>query len=154
VTLFALVVLIILAMFVLTAYCLMAPGSILRSVLGQNRFPKTKTDASPNVTPKLVNKLAISARESKHTTRTTLAVAGFSLLGVVIIATLGLSGEGVRDLRSQVAAAVTTLAAAIAGFYFGSQTATGGSGNQSQQQPKLGPDPNNPKPTRVIHRPE
>jgi hypothetical protein len=38
---------------------------------------------------------------------------------------LGLSGQGVRDLRSQVVAAVTTLVATIAGFYFGARTAEG-----------------------------
>jgi hypothetical protein len=77
-----------------------------------------------------------------------LAIAGFSLLGVIVIAILGLSGQGVRDLRSQVFAAVTTLVATIAGFYFGAQTAKGTSAAEASppaSAPKLGPDPRKPK---------
>jgi hypothetical protein len=63
----------------------------------------------------------------------------------------------VRDLRTQVAAAVTTLVAAIAGFYFGAQTATASAGGQSQPKPtsapKLGPDPNNRSATFTIGQP-
>ena len=72
--------------------------------------------------------LSRSARVGKRTTRTTLAVGGFSFLGVILVALFGLSGEGVRDLRSQVVASVITLVAAIAGFFFGGQNAGGGTG--------------------------
>jgi len=100
---------------------LSAPRSTLKNVLGQGRWRK---DPGPGlVTPHLVSALATSARGGKRTTRTTLAVGGFSILFVVVIAVFGLAGEGVRDLRSQVVASLTTLVATIAGFYFGAQTA-------------------------------
>lgn len=160
VALLALVTLVVLAMFALTAYSLSAPRSTLKNVLGlkgqRNVFGlKRKNVQQPNmqlpppgmITPQLVKELATSARGGKRTTRTTLAIAGFSLLGVIVIAILGLSGQGVRDLRSQVFAAVTTLVATIAGFYFGAQTAKGSSADGTSptaSAPKLGPDPKNP----------
>src|SRR2546429_63528 len=63
-----------------------------------------------------------------------LGIAGFWLLGVAVVAVFGLSGQGVRDLRSQVVAAVTTLVAAIAGFYFGTRAA---------ESPAAGGEPTN-----------
>lgn len=123
VTLLILVVVIILAMFALSAYSLSAPRSTLKNILGQGRLRSPPTAGL--VTPRLVSELATSARGGRRTTRTTLAVGGFSILFVVVVAVFGLNGEGVRDLRSQVVASVTTLVAAIAGFYFGAQTAGG-----------------------------
>ena len=113
ITLSALVALIVVAMFALTAYNLSAPRSPLKRLLTA-RKPQD---------PELIKTLATSARVGTRTTRTTLAIAGFSLLGVAVVAVFGLSGQGVRDLRSQVVAAVTTLVAAIAGFYFGTRAA-------------------------------
>jgi hypothetical protein len=109
----ALVALIVVAMFALTAYNLSAPRSPLKRLL----------TATGSQDPELIKTLATSARVGTRTTRTTLAIAGFSLLGVAVVAVFGLSGQGVRDLRSQVVAAVTTLVAAIAGFYFGTRAA-------------------------------
>jgi hypothetical protein len=148
VALLGVVTLVIVAGFALTAYSLSAPRSTLKNILGRSeakrpwniwdvfgRRPSSKGDgvaprkAEPNkpppelVTAQLVKTLATSARSGRRTTRTTLAIVGFSLLGVVLIAIFGLSGQGVRDLRSQVVAAVTTLVATIAGFYFGAETA-------------------------------
>ncbi len=134
--------LIVLAMFALTAFSLSAPRSTLKNVLGLKRRPRPgsasalgdksagqqttlQTLTGQNLlSGELVEKLANAARSGKRTTRTTLAIGGFSLLGVIIVAIFGLSGQGVRDLRSQVVASVTTLVASIAGFYFGSQAAT------------------------------
>jgi IPT/TIG domain len=119
VTLAALVGFIVLAMFALTAYNLSAARAPLKRLLKKN----DPGDAS------LIRTLATSARPGKRTTRTTLAIAGFSLLGVAVIAVFGLSGQGVRDLRNQIVAAITTLVAAISGFYFGTraaQTSAGG----------------------------
>jgi hypothetical protein len=120
ITLFALVALIVVAMFALTAYNMSAPRAPLRKLL-RNRQPED----SP-----LIATLATSARVGTRTTRTTLAIAGFSLLGVAVIAVFGLSGQGVRDLRSQVLASITTLVAAIAGFYFGTRAAQNPAGGQ------------------------
>lgn len=122
VALLGLVAAVVLAMFALTAYSLSAPRSTLKNVLGQGRMFRRPLKAE--VSKDLVTKLATAAREGKRTTRTTLAIAGFSLLGVIVVAIFGSSGQGVRDLRSQVVASVTTLAATIAGFYFGAQTAS------------------------------
>ncbi|MDN5769072.1 MAG: Ig domain-containing protein [Humibacillus sp.] len=66
-----------------------------------------------------------------------MAVGGFSILCVIVIAVFGLVGEGVRDLRAQVVASVTTLVAAIAGFYFGAQTA----GSTADATKPLAPSP-------------
>jgi hypothetical protein len=110
--LFALVAVIVLAMFALTVYNLSAPRSPLKRLLKKD-----------NADPALIGTLATSARPGIGTTRTTLAIAGFSLLGVAVIAIFGLAGQGVRDLRSQVVASITTLVAAIAGFYFGTRAA-------------------------------
>lgn len=145
--------LIVLAMFALTAFSLSAPRSTLKNVLGLKRrkpgrrlriWPWQKdsgtTDAADTdpqtmlktltdkklLSGELVDSLAKAARSGKRTTRTTLAIGGFSLLGVIIVAIFGLSGQGVRDLRTQVVASVTTLVASIAGFYFGSQAASKG----------------------------
>lgn len=123
VTLLILVVVIILAMFALSAYSLSAPRSTLKNILGQGKRRSRPTAGL--VTPRLVSELATAARGGRRTTRTTLAVGGFSILFVVVVAVFGLSGGGVRDLRAQVVASVTTLVAAIAGFYFGAQTAGG-----------------------------
>jgi hypothetical protein len=117
-------------MFALTAYSLGAPRSTLKNALGLKRRQTFRADV---VTKELVTKLATSARSGRRTTRTTLAIVGFALLGVIVVAVFGLSGQGVEDIRGQVAAAVTTLAATIAGFYFGAQTASSaGGGNQGQ----------------------
>lgn len=43
-------------------------------------------------------------------------------------------GQGVRDLRSQVVAAVSTLVAAIVGFYFGSQSTRNTPSGQQRAQ--------------------
>jgi IPT/TIG domain len=69
-----------------------------------------------------------SQRPRTHLTRTTLALVGFSLLGVAVVAVFGLSGQGVRDLRSQVVASIATLVSAIAGFYFGTRAAQSAAG--------------------------
>lgn len=52
-----------------------------------------------------------------------------------------------RDLRSQVIAAITTLVATIAGFYFGAETArnAGSQAGPAQSAPGLKPDPTNPE---------
>jgi hypothetical protein len=113
IALFALVAVIVLAMFAVTAYNLSAPRSPLKRLLKRNNAADSA----------LIGTLATSARPGIGTTRTTLAIAGFSLLGVAVIAIFGLSGQGVRDLRSQVVASITTLIAAIAGFYFGTRAA-------------------------------
>jgi IPT/TIG domain-containing protein len=118
ITLAALVAFVVLAMFALTAYNLSAPRAPLNRLLKKNN----PQDAA------LISSLATNARVGTRTTRTTLAIAGFSLLGVAVIAVFGLSGQGVRDLRSQVVAAITTLVAAIAGFYFGTRAAQGPAG--------------------------
>jgi Putative Ig domain len=153
IALLGVVTLVIVAGFALTAYSLSAPRSTLKNIIGrtqgkakrdwniwnfisrrppyaqvtatQNEEPSIPVLSPPDgtVTPQLVKSLATSARSGRRTTRTTLAIVGFSLLGVVIIGIFGLSGQGVRDLRSQVIAAVTTLVATIAGFYFGAETA-------------------------------
>ena len=97
------------------------------------------------VTASLIETLATSARSGRRTTRTNLAIVGFSLLGVVVVAIFGLSGQGVRDLRNQVIAAVTTLVATIAGFYFGADSVRGqGSNAADKVRPGLKPDPKDP----------
>ncbi|MEO3935345.1 Ig domain-containing protein [Dermatophilaceae bacterium Soc4.6] len=122
------VVAIVAAMFVLSWWSLSAPRSTLRNVLGLNAIRRrAREDNSKLITPELISTLATSARSGKRTTRTTLAVGGFSVLFVVVLGVFGLSGAGVRDLRSQVVASLTTLVATIAGFYFGAQTAAGSS---------------------------
>lgn len=142
IALLCLVGLVVLAMFVLTAYSLSAPRSTLKNVLGQGRLlRRTPKEAASG---DLVKELALAARVGKRTTRTTLAIAAFALLGVVVIAIFGSSGQGVRDLRSQAVAAVTTLAATIAGFYFGAQTASNKSATNGGGQAagaKLTPKP-------------
>jgi hypothetical protein len=145
IALLALVGLVVVAMFALTAYSLSAPRSTLKNVLGQGTG--RQPPPAGMVTPQLVKVLATSARGGRRTTRTTLAIAGFSLLGVIVVAIFGLTGQGVRDLRSQVVASVTTLVAAIAGFYFGAQTAEKNAGGDSAaplRAPILGADPKNP----------
>jgi len=145
VALLVLVGLIILGMFGLTLYNLSAPRSTLKNLLGLKRGIQgrkapvddqvkimralqpsgTPEEQEPDVLP-LIKLLGRSARVGIRTTRTILAITGFALLGVAIIAIFGLSGPGVRDLRSQMIAAVTTLVAAIVGFYFGSQASRDG----------------------------
>lgn len=135
--LIGLITLVIIGMFGLTFYNLSAPRSTLKNILGlkgrgilrqKGESPLTKLADSnkdavgPVLTAKLLENFGTAARVGKRTTRTTLAITGFSLLGVLLVAVFALSGTGVRDLRSQVVASVTTLAAAIAGFYFGSET--------------------------------
>jgi len=120
ITLAVLIGFIVLAMFALTAYNLGASRSPLRRLL--RKKPRDEGDSE------LIKTLATNARVGTRTTRTTLAIAGFSLLGVAVIAVFGLSGQGVRDLRSQVIAAITTLVAAISGFYFGTRAAQGSAG--------------------------
>lgn len=100
------VTLVIVAGFTLTAYSLSAPRSTLKNIIGRSepkrpwnigdligRRPvsegagpaprKDKSNAPPDgtVTAQLVKSLAMSARSGKRTTRTTLAIVGFSLLG-------------------------------------------------------------------------
>lgn len=142
VALLVLVGLIIVGMFGLTFYNLSAPRSTLKNILGLKGWHRTSVDdrvrilqalRSSDLTEDqqrdlmpLINVLSRSARVGNRTTRTTLAITGFSLLGVAVVAIFGVSGQGVRDLRSQIVAAVTTLVAAIVGFYFGSQAASRG----------------------------
>jgi hypothetical protein len=118
--LLSIVGIVIVAAFILTAYSLSAPRSTLKNIIGKKAglWAPDRT-----VTPQLIKALATAARSGRRTTRTTLSIVGFSLLGVVVIAIFGLSGQGVRDLRSQVIAAITTLVATIAGFYFGAEAA-------------------------------
>jgi hypothetical protein len=149
VALLGVVTLVIVAGFGLTAYSLSAPRSTLKNIIGRSDKKgggQALTPPTATVTPQLINKLATNARSNKRTTRTTLAIVGFSLLGVVLIAIFGLSGQGVRDLRSQVVAAITTLVATIAGFYFGAETArnAGSQAGPAQSAPGLKPDPTNP----------
>jgi hypothetical protein len=133
----ALVALVVIAMFGLTFFSMSAPRSTLKNVMGRGR---RRGQFHGVVTEDLVNKIASDARTGKRTTRTTLAIAGFSLLGVVLVAIFGLSGPGIQDLRSQAVASVTTLAAAIVGFYFGSQAASkGGSGGNPNNESAKAP---------------
>lgn len=139
------VVVVILAMFALTFYNLSAPRSTLRNLLGlKPRLLGSQRKAGIDtllehvdeqaVNQHLLNTLSLSARVGKRTTRATLAITGFALLGLILVALFGLSGTDVHDLRTQVVAALTTLVASIAGFYFGSQGSTGGgSGGGSAQ---------------------
>jgi IPT/TIG domain len=129
VTLVGLVAFIVLAMFALTAYNLSAPRAPLKRLLN-------KTDPQDAV---LIRTLATNAQVGTRTTRTILAIAGFSLLGVAVIAVFGLSGQGVRDLRSQIVASITTLVAAIAGFYFGTRAAEGAAGGGSANESAAAP---------------
>jgi Putative Ig domain len=154
--LIVLVALIIFGMFALTAYTMRAPEWTLRRMLGLGRgqAPATgggATAAAPqNLIPDLINEVAESARTGKRTTRTILAVVGFSLLGVVVIAVFALSGQGVRDIRTQVIGSVTTLVSAIAGFYFGAKTAESpgpaapSAGAAPASAPGLAPGPGDP----------
>ena len=172
VALLGVVTLVIVGAFALTAYSLSAPRSTLKNIIGRskNKRPwniwdhfgrrpsspkgtgpaprKQKSNKPPGgtVSAQLVKSLATSARSGRRTTRTTLAIVGFSLLGVVIIAIFGLSGQGVRDLRSQVIAAVTTLVATIAGFYFGAEAARnqGAQSGSAGSAPVFRPDPKDP----------
>jgi hypothetical protein len=134
----ALVALVVIAMFGLTLFSMSAPRSTLKNVMGRGR---KRGQFNGVVTEPLVRDIANDARTGKRTTRTTLAIAGFSLLGVVLVAIFGLSGPGVQDLRSQAVASVTTLAAAIVGFYFGAQTASkgGSSGGNAKNESTKAP---------------
>ena len=144
VSLLCVVGLVILAGFTLTAYSLSAPRSTLKNIIGKRG---AKGAPEKFVTAQLIKTLATAARSGRRTTRTTLAIVGFSLLGVVVIAIFGLSGQGVRDLRSEVIASVTTLVATIAGFYFGAEAARnqGAQGGAASSAPTLKPDPSNPE---------
>lgn len=152
IVLIALVTLIVVGMFALTAYTLSAPRSTLKNMLGIGR---RKVPPQDKISAQLITELATSARIGRRTTRTTLAIAGFSLLGLVIIAVFGLSGQGVRDLRNQVIASITTLIAAIAGFYFGAQSAAQGA--ESEPQPARvkppGLEPGTGQPTFTVGQP-
>jgi hypothetical protein len=123
--LFVLVALIVVAMFALTAYNLGAPRSPLNKLLKKKKDERAAGDSA------LIAKLATSARPGKRTTRTTLAIVGFSLLGVAVVAVFGLSGQGVRDLRTQALTAIATLVTAISGFYFGTRAAQSSTGGGS-----------------------
>jgi Putative Ig domain len=140
---------VIVGMFTLTLYNLSAPRSTLKNILGLKGHgvlrrrnaaerPLEKLQADPTMlSVKLLENLSKAARVGKRTTRTTLAITGFSLLAILLVAVFALSGQGVRDLRSQVVASLTTLAAAIAGFYFGSESNSGsGATDQSTTTPK------------------
>jgi hypothetical protein len=113
-TLLGLVAFIVLAMFALTLYNMSAPRRPLTKLINKTSKPEDS---------ELIKSLATNAQVGTRTTRTILAITGFSLLGVAVIAVFGLSGQGVRDLRSQVVASIATLVAAIAGFYFGTRAA-------------------------------
>jgi hypothetical protein len=172
ITLIVLVALVVAGMFALTWFNLSAPRSTLKNILGLKprvrRRPTTGTTDGVNgllnlagssgdkqrVSQHVLDALSSSARVGKRTTRTTLAITGFALLGVIVIAVFGLNGPGVRDLRSQVVASVVTLVASIAGFFFGSQSggganpppaedksATGSGPTGSPGGPTLAPDP-------------
>lgn len=132
-----LVGLIVVAMFALMAYNLSAPRAPLRRLLKRNN----PADSA------LISTLARSARVGTRTTRTTLAIAGFSLLGVAVIAVFGSSGQGIRDLRSQVVASITTLVASIAGFYFGTRAAQSPAGGQPANAGAAAPTVTNVSPT-------
>ena len=137
VALFALVVFIVVAMFALNFYN-------LRSAYGASRTDKNSQSAGT---------LATSSQPGIGTTRTTLAIVGFSLLGVGVIAAFGLSGQGVRDLRNQIIGAVTSLVAVIAGFYFGARTAqtSASADGSATAAPGLAlADPNNPNPQFTV----
>jgi hypothetical protein len=85
--------------------------------------------------------------------RTILAIAGFFLLVGVVIATFASSGQGARDLRSQVVGAVTTLVAVIVGVYFGARTApsSAAAAGPTTAAPGLAlPDPKNPNPQFTV----
>jgi hypothetical protein len=139
VVLLALVAGIIVAMFVLTMYNMSAPRSTLKNLLGikgrgilRRKTEETPIDALAKqgidtksiVSQRILTTLSLSAQVNTRTTRTTLAIAGFALLGVAVVVVFAITGQGVRDLRTQVVAGLVTLVASIAGFYFGSQTAT------------------------------
>lgn len=144
IALFALVVLMVVAMFAITAYNLTAASGTLRRI---TRGAGTGLPAADKSSYPMVSKLVSSVQEGTRTTRTVLAAVGFSLLGVAVVAVFGLSGQGVRDLRDQVIGAVSTLVAAIAGFYFGARTAqtSASQAAPSNMPPALEhPDPKNP----------
>ena len=134
--LFGLVGFVVLAMFALNFYN-------LRSAYGASRTDKNSQSAGT---------LATSSQPGIGTTRTTLAIVGFSLLGVGVIAAFGLSGQGVRDLRNQIIGAVTSLVAVIAGFYFGARTAQSSApaAGPTTAAPGLAPDPKNPNPQFTV----
>jgi Putative Ig domain len=152
IALYGLVALIVVVMFALTAYNLTSASSTLKRII-----PRGKTELPQEAwNSPLVRTLATSARVGTRTTRTTLAIAGFSLLGVAVVAVFGLSGQGVRDLRNQVIGAVTTLVAAIAGFYFGARTAessASGAGPNDAPPGLASPDPKNPNPGFTVGQP-
>lgn len=144
----ALVALVVIAMFGLTFFSMSAPRSTLKNVMGRGR---RRGQFHGVVTEELVKNIASDARTGKRTTRTTLAIAGFSLLGVVLVAIFGLSGPGIQDLRSQAVASVTTLAAAIVGFYFGAQTASkGGSGGNPNNESAKAPSAPDADPSDTV----
>jgi hypothetical protein len=173
VALLILVAAVIVAMFGLTLYNLSAPRSTLKNLLGLRRKYRGSTGGNHVpvdrlvqlagdenkyiVSQRVVDTLSLSARVGTRTTRTTLAITGFSLLGVIVIAVFGLSGEGVRDLRTQLIAAVSTLVAAIAGFYFGAQTAGKNSaippGSRGDSSTKAVPKPDITPPHFIIDQP-
>src|SRR5450631_2614928 len=95
ISLLSIVGVVIVAAFVLTAYSLSAPRSTLKNILGKRWGAGKAPDGTVN--PQLIRALATAARSGRRTTRTTLSIVGFSLLGVVVIAIFGLSGQGVRD---------------------------------------------------------
>lgn len=141
---------IITAMFVVTIYNLSAPRSTLKNLLGikgvgilRRRSIDPPANKAGLLTPRLMSTLALSAQVNTRTTRTTLAIAGFALLGTGVVAVFALGGPGVRDLRTQVMAGVVTLVASIAGFYFG----------QSSSKGKPTPDADAPTPTEATAGP-
>jgi hypothetical protein len=139
VALLILVAAVIAAMFILTFYNLSAPRSTLKNLLGLRRADRRNATATrPHlldaaaqdrvVGQPVIEALSMAARVGKRTTRTTLAITGFALLGVALVAVFGISGQGMREIRGQVVTAIITLVAAIAGFYFGSESAARGAG--------------------------
>jgi hypothetical protein len=137
-------------MFILTGYNLTSANRALGRV---TRRSKTNPPSQDTLNSQLVRDLATSSQAGTGTTRTTLAIVGFSLLSVAVIAVFGLSGQGVRDLRNQVIGAVTTLVAAIAGFYFGARTAqtSASADGSATAAPGLAlADPNNPNPQFTV----
>ena len=144
IALFALVVLMVVAMFTVTTYNLTATSRTLHRVTRRKKG-ESPLDLKALSHSEFIGTLISSAHEGVRTTRTTLAVVGFSLLGVAVVAVFGLSGQGASDLRNQVIAAVTTLVAAVAGFYFGARTAqASASAATAQGQNRHKPNPNNP----------
>lgn len=86
------------------------PSPTERYLTAVNSLNERSADASAaNATAvKLVNSPGNASQVNKRTTRTTLAITGFSILGLLAVAVFGLSGQGVRDLRGRVGVGAAT----------------------------------------------